>query len=445
MTRHLDKDGSIQGISIKGLSEREFHSIYNVGQVLRLNTGSSLVQEGVKEESLFLVLKGRIQIDEDFSGLIQETVFREGDWIGGGIGSEQPGRTRPLVAGEPSSVLVLDPSALQNLDLKIQNFIWKKLHETSVRRTHCLEDNLRHLSSANKRQVIRMGELLQGRTRGYEQAEVILNILKSVPRLPVHVSKLIQMLSMESSSAREVTHLAMEDPSLAGEILKAVNSSYYSLQRRISDLSYAIVYLGFNQVYHIVISNGLQKVMPRTPRFDELYQHSVIIAHLAFEIGQLCDRRKSSTMGTIALLHEIGENMVLLLKAQNPRWSFIVDMLEPAKVAAMLLKDWNIPDSICQTVEYQYYPEFLPPQEIPTPYRDHVAVLYVAHAAYDYLGGGEEEFLKHLYLQEYLRFLKLPEASIGALVDKYVLTDLNMKIHTLPKHVRSFILRGRVG
>jgi len=125
MTRHLDKDGSIQGISIKGLSEREFHSIYNVGQVLRLNTGSSLLQEGVKEESLFLILKGRIQIDEDFSGLIQETVFREGDWIGGGIASEQAGRTRPLIAGKPSSVLVLDPSALQNLDLKIQNFIWK--------------------------------------------------------------------------------------------------------------------------------------------------------------------------------------------------------------------------------------------------------------------------------------------------------------------------------
>jgi len=260
----------------------------------------------------------------------------------------------------------------------------------------------------------------------------------------VHVSKLVQMLSMESSSAREVTHLAMEDPSLAGEILKTVNSSYYNLQRRISDLSYAIVYLGFNQVYQIVISNGLQKVMPRTPKVRRTV--SAFRDHCSSRV-----RNRAALRPPEVLDHEHHRPSPRdrrkhgpAAKSSNPRWSFIVDMLEPAKVAAMLLKDWNIPDSICQTVEYQYYPEFLPPQEIPTPYRDHVAVLYVAHAAYDYIGGGEEGFLKHLYLQEYLRFLKLPEASIGALVDRYVLTDLNMKIHTLPKHVRSFILRGKV-
>jgi len=440
-----DKDDSVQKISIKGLSEREFLSVYNVGKVLRLNVGDNLLREGRPGDLLFLVLKGSLAVREEFPGGPGDAVFREGDWIGEGTTPESPDGKDSLSAREPSLVLALDPSALQNLDPGVRTFVWRKLHERLLVRTRYLEKITKDLIASGRRQGVQTRELLRKRTRGYEQSEIILSILKNVPRLPMHVSKLVQVLSQEGTSAREVTQLAKEDPSLVGEILKTVNSAYYGLQKRISDLSYAIVYLGFNQVYQIVVSSGLRKAMPRTPRFEELYEHSVVIAHLAFEIGQLYDRRKSSTMSTIALLHEIGESVVLLLKAQNPRWSFFIDMLEPSKVAAMLLKDWNLPDNICETVEYQYYPEFLPPGDIPTPYRDCVAVLYLAHAAFDCIGGGAEGILDQPYLKEYLQFLNMPETTVGALLDKYVLTDLNMKIHTLPKHVQSFILKRKGG
>ncbi len=445
MKRSSDRDDPVQKISINGLSEREFLSVYNAGKVLKLNVGDNLVKESTPGDLLFLVLKGNLAVCEEFPGDSGDVVFREGDWIGEGAVPEPLDGRGFLTARKPSLVLALDPSALENLDPGVRNFVWRKLHKGLLARIRSLEKSSRDLFSSSRRQGMQMRELLRKRTRGYEQSEIILSILKNVPRLPMHVSKLVQVLSQEGTSAREVTQLAKEDPSLVGEILKTVNSSYYGLQKRISDLSYAIVYLGFNQVYQIVIANGLRKAMPRTHRFEELYEHSVVIAHLAFEIGQLYDRRKSSTMGTIALLHEIGESVVLLLKAQNPRWSFFIDMLEPSKVAAMLLKDWNIPDNICETVEYQYYPEFVPPGDIPTPYKDCVAVLYLAHAACDCIGGGAEGILRQPYLKDYLQFLDMPEATVSGLLDKYVLTDLNMKIHTLPKHVQSFILKRKGG
>ena len=83
-------------------------------------------------------------------------------------------------------------------------------------------------------------------------------------------------------------------------------------------------------------------------------------------------------------------------------------MLDPSRLGAMLLRQWNIPEQIWQTIEYQAYPAFCHPLEVPSDLRVNIALLYVAHAACDYLNhGAVGAFNDHPYLDRYLRLLRL--------------------------------------
>jgi HD-like signal output (HDOD) protein len=199
------------------------------------------------------------------------------------------------------------------------------------------------------------------------------------------------------------------------------------------------MYMGFYQVYQIVMSNGMRKVMPNTPEFMGIHHHSVIISHLVFEICQLCDKRSASILSTIALLHDIGKSVILLIKAKNPKLAFFVDMLDAPKIGAMLLKEWNIPESVCETVRCQYYPSYKPPSELPSEHMKNISFLYLAHACHDYMQGESDRILKHPFIDDYVALLNVSGCPIEEFIEKYVLSNLKLKMHTFPAHVRNFL------
>lgn len=305
----------------------------------------------------------------------------------------------------------------------------------------------RHADSARKSEYLGtcMEDLVERQRKGYEESELILNIFNNIPRLPVHTANLVQLLSSETATSREVSQIAKTDPSLATEILKTVNSSYYGLRRKVSDLHHAVSFLGFNQVHQIVLSGGLRKSMPNTPEFQELHDHSIIIANLVFAICQLKDRNKASAMSTIALLHDIGKSVVLLLKMQNPKLSFLTDMLDQAKLGASLLKRWNIPEDIHRAIEYQNYPDFCPPAKLPDDCRESAAMLFLAHGAFELIAKTPGRVANNPFVGDYMESLGFSGISFEKLVDDHVMVDLQLKIERLPTHVRRFLLADGAG
>jgi HD-like signal output (HDOD) protein len=127
--------------------------------------------------------------------------------------------------------------------------------------------------------------------------------------------------------------------------------------------------------------------------------------------------------------------VLLLLKKQNPKWSLFVEMLDPGKLGSMLLKEWNIPKQICQTIEFQAYPAFCPPAEVPSDQRANIALLYIAHAAGEFLNKTPVEASDHPYLRDYLRLLKFESAGIEQIARQNVLQGLMAKPQRLPDFV----------
>ncbi|MGV8074067.1 MAG: HDOD domain-containing protein [Syntrophobacteraceae bacterium] len=428
-------------VPIEGHGERNLASLHNIGQLTRVETGQPLFQQGESGRKIFLVLKGAFRfLPENNAEPIAADIFKEGDWIGELPFSDTPKKTIPVIAMEPSSVLGINDSSFRSLDPKIQSSIYGKLNHDSMLRMEELGKSAAEARLRSDYLSMYIRKQASQKNQNYEQSEILSNLFKNLPRLPMHTSNLVNLLLDGNASAREITQLAKQDPSLVTEILKTINSSYYNLHCEISDIQYAMTYMGFNQVYQIVISDGLRKSMPKTKEFKELHEHSVMIADLVFEICNLHDRKLASTMSTIALLHDVGKSIVLLLKMQNPKLEFFIDVLDASKIGSMLLQGWNIPKKVHETIEYQDYPQFMLPTELPSDEKESIAMLFIAHAVYDYMVGKSDGNLQNPFVKEYMERLNFRGLSVAELVDKYILNDLKLKMDTLPMHVRALIL-----
>jgi HD-like signal output (HDOD) protein len=432
----------MEGSGVTGgerLPERVLIALYNMGKVLKLQPGEQLIPGHEKGVGVFLVMRGLLRVCRGGAEPFREvTLFDNFDWLAPGIvgASGAPGYI--VMAEEPSQVLALEETTLATLEPPLQRYILGKVIQSCVQRLRGIELEAGHSATVNR--YLR-GVILDVRARhcaGYESSELITGLLRSLPRLPAYSLQLIRILDQEGASHREVTRLVKEDPSLVSQLLKVINSPYYGLRKKVSDLNYAVLYLGFNQIHQLMLSTGLRQVMPHTDEFQELHHHSVLLSHLAYEVCQFHDRRKASILSTIGLLHDIGQSVSLLLRAQNPRWSLFVDMLDTARIGAMLLKEWGIPSMIHETIDSQGLLDFTPPGLADTPHREAVALLHATHAACAVLQG-RMDILEHPFLEEIREFLQLPGESFRDFVEGHLLRELSGKQHTLPRHLRELL------
>jgi HD-like signal output (HDOD) protein len=429
--------------AFKGLNEKELTDLYEAAKIENVNPGDLLFKEGDKDPSLRFILEGAVRIEKALNGRTSEIgVLHQWSSVDE-IASKRKGRrTGSAVAIEPSSIMTLDEESLLTLSLGTKMSIYRNLNERTTQRLNYVIERERELYTKNKHLISYLRDYLEARNEHCVRSEIVQRILKGFPRLPIYTRKLAVRLLDEEVSATEVVDLAKLDPSLVGMVLKTVNSAYYNLQRKVSDFQQAVLLLGFSQVYQLVVSHGIQSIMPNTPEFQELQFHSILISLLSFEICRHCNLQKNTLHSTIGLLHDIGKSIILLLKQEYPKLEMIVDMLGHGKIGSLLLKEWEIPEVISLTLEYQHYPQFSPPTEIPVEHRENVAVQYLSHLCEGYLKGKSQEDLYTPFQDEYLRLLKISERSVGELVVRSILPTMTKKMKTFPEKVRQFLMES---
>ena len=69
------------------------------------------------------------------------------------------------------------------------------------------------------------------------------------------------------------------------DVLKSINSSYYGLRKKVSDIKNAVLLLGFQELYQLVMSEGLRRTMPDTPDFRALHSEALVISYIAFSLS----------------------------------------------------------------------------------------------------------------------------------------------------------------
>jgi len=425
--------------ALAGLGEPELEAVRAASQVRKFAPGDVLAEAGLPDPALFLVLEGEVGLlcprgDRlDLAGTVGP-----GGTVGGPVHPARPPRSTAAVARGGVTCLVLAAEDLAALPEGPMAALSRGLAAVADGRAEALLTREAETAGRTLAVARRARALLEQRQAVCEGSDMVKKIVAGVPALPMYASRLAAVLQEDQSSASDVVGLAKLDPSLAAVVLKTVNSPYYNLQNKVTDLQHAVVLLGFDQVYQLVMAAGMATTMPNTPEFRELQLHANAVSFIAMEVGRLAGVDKPASLATLGLLHDIGMSVVLLLKEQYPHLAVFLGMLEPGKLGSMLLERWQIPPAFCQAVMYQHHPDILPPDELPESCRNQTAALYVAHLCYDHLRGRSESELPVLFLPEYLEAAGLQAPDLETLVRRRLLPALAQRRANFPEPMRRF-------
>lgn len=425
--------------AFEGLADKALNALYSAGQTRNFAAGSCLFNTGDKQRPAFLILSGNCELLAPVQGEALLIKLGKGAYVPVGLYADDSGSTATLMATDTVSTLALDTTLLATLPADVQLALYRNLEREAARTTNQMLDYLGGMSHASQTMSWAINLYLMGRSNLYRESAAIKSLLQKMPKLPPYVSKLTGMLISDTASTRSVVEVAKTDPSLTATVLKTVNSSYFSLRHKIVDFQHALVLLGFNQIYQIIASKGIQSTMPKTPEFQQLQLHSMTISVLCFEISHATHQGSAPLLSTVGLLHDIGKSVILLLKHQHPNMAFLLNLLDPGMIGALLLREWQIPEEIAVVLEYQNHTALTPPDSIPDEYRINTSVLHLAHLVSDYLDGKLVPDSAPGFFAAHMQVLGQKKArSIDDFVRGCLAPSIAARNATLPKTLQTF-------
>ncbi|GAB1691102.1 HDOD domain-containing protein [Krasilnikovia sp. M28-CT-15] len=143
--------------------------------------------------------------------------------------------------------------------------------------------------------------------------------IQALPSPPAVLIELIDALQSDDASAQSIGDVIEGDPAITAKVLQLVNSSGYTVGRRVSNVGQAVAMLGVHTVRGLVMMHDLIRTFDVSGELpvawmDGLTMHSV-------ETSRLCRMLAAGTdwenpAATAGLLHEVGQ---LVLASSRPR------------------------------------------------------------------------------------------------------------------------------
>jgi HD-like signal output (HDOD) protein len=420
------------------LSEKQINQLYATAVIKKTGRGEVLFQKGEKANNLFILIEGQFEKLDGTKALDSDAT--PGSMPGSREFFNESPYAETTKAASPSVVMVIGKTALTILDAELKAFIFEQMIQNDSREINRLEVQNRMYEA----KISSLGKYLYSartaRIFDYNESDLILSIIKKIPKLPAYTHSLSSRLLDETVSSKEIIDLIRQDPALVADVLKSVNSSYYGLGQKVSDINSAVLLLGFQSLYQLVVSEGIRRTMPDTPDFRQIHAHALALSYITFSVSMTVKVGVPVQMSTIGLLHNIGESVISLLKQRNPNLMVFIDALDRPSLGAFLLEGWNFPESMSRTVRYQNFPEFTEPSDVPEDILQPVAILYISQLCYAQLRGVPEQDLPLLYFDDYRKVLKLKEVSLEDFTRKNIVPDLKKKQETLPLSIKELIL-----
>ncbi|HTR00334.1 MAG TPA: HDOD domain-containing protein [Candidatus Acidoferrum sp.] len=425
-----------------GLNEKALAAVYNAGTIRVLKEQEWLFRAGEAAMADFLILEGVANLSRN-QGARDTLPLFAGDCLPASLLQLDGSYTWDCQINQPMTVLQLDAGAMLKLDEPVQLMLHRNLLPVISLLFHQLAraSSQRQLAaSADTEGVLTH---LQERQTVYTGTTPLQTMLANIPKLPPYTTKLTALMNDPKASTRSIVDIARQDPSLTASVLKTVNSSYFGLTHKIKDFQHAVMMLGFTQMQQLLINVGVQSTMPNTPEFRQLQAHSMMMSSLASEISLTLKAGSAPLLSTVGILHDIGKSVVLLLKHQHPKQEFLLGMLDPDMVGVLLLREWQLPDNICEVIQYQSWPQLLPPDKIPAAQRESVAVMHVAHLCFDRLRNLQSELVTPCKAKPWLAALGCRDQNLDDFLLGRLIPAINSRSPALPLVLQDLLRKAR--
>ncbi len=203
----------------------------------------------------------------------------------------------------------------------------------------------------------------------------IRNFVDRMPSLSTTVSKVLEICSRPDTAPNDLNKVISLDPVLTGQVLKLINSAYYSLVNKVTSLTRAIIMLGLNTVKNLALSTAIIRCVGQTKKsrilpIRKFWEHSIGVGVLAKLLAQeqdipLGEREEYFVAG---LLHDLGKipfgdeyaDVLRLARSEGcdllavERETLEVDHQETGQLIA---EKWTLNQAITESIIYHHTPE----------------------------------------------------------------------------------------
>ncbi len=224
------------------------------------------------------------------------------------------------------------------------------------------------------------------RLRGY-QLEDLGKIMSEVMRIPELINSVDELLSLpdvviranelidsEAADIDDIAEVIALDPALSAQLLKLVNSAFYSFPSKIETISRAIMVTGVNELRSLIMSASavavFNRIAPDIIDMDDFWFRSVYVGLAAKQISG--DRRKAEKMFLMGLLHDVGR-IVLFNRDVDSANRILAEVQTSSKklyeierdvlgytiseVSAALLENWGLAESLWHPIQAMFSDE----------------------------------------------------------------------------------------
>jgi len=208
----------------------------------------------------------------------------------------------------------------------------------------------------------------------------IRNFVKRMPSLSTTVSKVLEICSRPDTAPNDLNKVISLDPVLTGQVLKLINSAYYSLMNKVTSLTRAIIMLGLNTVKNLALSTAIIRSVGQTKKSKALpikkfWAHSIGVGVTAKLFAAVLDvpMAEREEYFVAGLLHDLGKvpfgdeyTEVLMLTTQRQLSLVKVEQdvlgLDHQEVGRLIAEKWKLNEAITEAICYHHSPELAAPE-----------------------------------------------------------------------------------
>lgn len=132
------------------------------------------------------------------------------------------------------------------------------------------------------------------------------------PTLPTIYTSMLEVTSNPRSTVQDLANVVMKDQVSVTKLLKIVNSSLYGIQTRITTVTQAVFFLGFQEVKNIILALSILDIVSKIQKKGNInivgmWEHSIAVGVITRIIGVELGIKDLENYFIAGLIHDIGK------------------------------------------------------------------------------------------------------------------------------------------
>ena len=199
--------------------------------------------------------------------------------------------------------------------------------------------------------------------------------ISELPTLPSSLVKLMRLVNRDDFEVKKIVEVISADQALTARILKIINSAFYGLRNRVSEIKTALTLLGQRRIASIIYTCSIIYVFRSKSEIinlELLWKHGFACALISEKISSLLGLRDPETAYICGLLRDFG--IVAEIQCFPKSFRDVIDILESkdttledaeneifgvdhSDIGYLVAEKYNLPPDITNGIVFHHRPD----------------------------------------------------------------------------------------